>query len=284
MNSENQSTILSSLSASSESRRIQGLTTVLFAMVFCLWIGSVSRAETVTLSCPEVEATVGDKVDVVLNINGARSLAACQFAVVHDPKVLKVAEVSPGRLLENVNGMYEINSDTSGQTRAAGAFMQPISEDGELLKIAYEVIGEVGNSNPIRIEQAQAWQSNETEILIETDAGLVTINGVGGFALFWMVTLFLASALTGGVFVYVRQNRRPAATTPIPPPIQVDQPPTPPLAQNPPKLSIRVQCPACQKKLLAPRNKAGKRARCPGCEQQIVVPHMAPLAAAVPMN
>ena len=90
-----------------------------------------ASAETITLSMPEVKASVGDEVEVNVDLDGARNLVAWQFAVVHDPQVLKVTQVDAGSVSEGA--LLESNFEADGRTWIAGVRVQPVSSAGDLL-------------------------------------------------------------------------------------------------------------------------------------------------------
>lgn len=244
-----------------------------------LFLSNAALAETITLKLPEVDARVGDQIRVPLSVQGAKQMVAWQLVLVHDPSLLRVVETEPGELLDSANALLEFNSDNDGRIWIASASIQPISEDGELAVVIYEVIGEAGEKCSLTLEKAEAWQANETEILIETANGMVVV--AAGANLPWLAGIILAAiaALTVPLLVYRQSRNRGgsmyARSHVSRPTFRED-----PLAGHgcSDAFKIRITCPGCGKSLTAPARAAGKSARCSTCGEPMVVPRIAQLA------
>jgi hypothetical protein len=255
----------------------------LYSCFLFLLTVQMSLAETITLNLPEVEAEVGSTVEVPLKVEGAEQMVAWQLVLVHDPEKLQVIDAVPGKLLEDSSGLLEVNSDTPGRTWIASAAMQPIAGDGNLIVVRYEVIGQSGDNTELNIEKAEAWQGNETEILINTESGSIAMTDGG--SLWWLLlAALLAAVILGlGLFALIRykhlfsrlpQLQLPHAEPPTAGP-PVAEPPTFHQSLQASHEKIVVNCPNCSRKLKAKLEMAGRKAVCVKCGEAMVIPPLA---------
>ena len=140
-----------------------------------------SPVEPVTVSIGSAEGSVGDSVNVSINITNASNIGAMDIRVEYNVSILHATNVANGSMIESLPApivAYHI-----GYIDVNISFVtvpETIDGDGELFIVTFDLIGgEAGDSSPLEIE-AEAYRADvpPQPVQVEPVDGVVTVVGV----------------------------------------------------------------------------------------------------------
>lgn len=178
----------------------------------------VAHAATATLRVGSIQAPSGSAVEVPIEALGAPGIGPLQMELVYDPAVLTAESVTRGALLSG-NVLMESNVTPRGRVIIALVAADPLKGDGVIVKVRFKVIGGPGQQGVLTLENVKAWErSNQREVLVNTEAGKVTVAGAATDSSLWF--LLCAASLCGflllavaGILLWRRRRR----SGPMPP-------------------------------------------------------------------
>lgn len=220
-----------------------------------------ANASTV-LSIGTIQGEAGKDVEVPIRIQGAKDLKTLQVRLSCDPAVLEVKKVEVGGAAGSA--LVESDSDAQGFTGMGLYGGDPINADGVVFKVLAHVRGATGQTSPLKLEFARAWNgTNRTETLISGENGQFTVTGsafasqlnswwptaayvVGGLALL-LIVIAVARSLGG-------KKRAPSQSA-----ADAELPTFGTAA------AFDHRCTSCQQVINLPGSAIGKRFKCAGC-------------------
>lgn len=193
-----------------------------------LWFAgtSLASAAPVTLSLPTIEAKPGDVIELPISAKGAKGMSGLQMLLTFDPAVLEVVvsddaekTFSKGKILpERAIARVATEDMTPGRlpivfvggVDEAKKQMFAVEEDGVLLTVRFRVIGQSGQKAALAIEKAEAFQLNDMDMLVKTEAGEVAVIAVSNeFPWLWIAIGIGVLALLL-LLVLMTRRKRPA--------------------------------------------------------------------------
>lgn len=213
----------------------------------------LARAD-VTLKIGDAQGAAGREVEVPITISGSQTVGPIQFMVDYDPRFLEAVADPPGAEAKGIafgkvvrGGMVAQNATGGGEWRIAMRSDEPITQDGELLRLRFRVKGKAGDSCTLAFSAAEAWEKESLfAVQVRTQPGTFTVTGGAGSlvsALLGFAVILLV--IGGGIFLLLRFLRRrkdsatevrPSSPAPASPPAPAPAPiaPTsaPPAAQS----------------------------------------------------
>jgi len=135
----------------------------------------------VIVSIGSAEGSVGDSVDVSINITNASSIGAMDIRVAYNASILYATNVANGSLIESLPApivAYHLGYMSINISFAT--FPETIDGDGELFIVAFDLIdGEAGGSSTLEIA-AEAYKGSVpiVEVPVTTVNGVITVTGV----------------------------------------------------------------------------------------------------------
>jgi PKD repeat protein/subtilisin family serine protease len=154
----------------------QDFTAVLLGDVSGNWSAGVGQAlaqlaSTASLTLPNLYAEPGERITVTLDIAlDQAEVYGADIAVSYDQAVALADSVSAGDAAEGF--MTASNLDPPGQVRVAMAGAQPITDDGHLLALVFDVVGELGDASLLQITVAEL---NESGVTVQRQNGSVSV-------------------------------------------------------------------------------------------------------------
>jgi hypothetical protein len=135
----------------------QDFTAVLLGDVSGSWSaggGQARTANTASLALPDLYAEPGERITVTLDIALEQAeVYGADIAVSYDPAAILAVSVSVGGVAQDFQIASNLNQP--GLVRAAIAGAQPITDDGHLLNLIFDVVGELGDTSPLQITAAE---------------------------------------------------------------------------------------------------------------------------------
>jgi len=123
-----------------------------FALLLC-WV--VPTQAQLTLTLPELTASKGEQIEVDLTVKDYTNLFLCQFTIRWNPDVLRFKELSENALIDEPGLMINLNDSLDGFFRLISlhpSFTErSFDDDSALLKMKFEVTGEVGDTSILEI-------------------------------------------------------------------------------------------------------------------------------------
>jgi len=131
-----------------------------------------------TVSIGSAEGSVGDSVNVSINITNAPSIGAMDIRVAYNASILGAMNVINGSMIESLPapivayhiGYVDINISFV-------TYPEAINGDGELFIVTFDVVGgNAGDSSPLNLG-AEAYMTDLSPVALETVDGVVTVTG-----------------------------------------------------------------------------------------------------------
>jgi len=158
----------------SSSQMGQDFTAVLLGDVSGSWATGGDQAQaanTVSLTLPDLYAEPGEHITVTLEIAlDQAEVYAADIVVGYDPTIISAASVSTGDAAQDF--LTASNLNQPGVIRVAIANAQPLTESGHLLYLAFDVLGELGDTSPLQITAAEL---NEGGVAVQRQDGSVSV-------------------------------------------------------------------------------------------------------------
>jgi hypothetical protein len=219
----------------------------LIALLLVLNSAALIHAD-ITLKVADTKAAAGGEVDVPILISGSQTVGPIQFMIDYDPRLLEAMTDPPDAEPKNVvfgkvvkGGTLAQNPTGRGEWKIALRTDEPITQDGELLRLRFRVKGKKGDSCTLALDAAEAWEKESLfQVRVATQPGVVTIAG-GGLPLWALIAAVLAVLVLAGFLFFVVRRKRdgalvdsPAQTTTASPPAVAAQSPSSPASSAPP--------------------------------------------------
>ncbi len=128
--------------------------------------------ETVVLSLPEVSGDFGTFVSIPLTVSNVDGLRAADLTITYDPSVLALQDVTTGPLA--AGWACEANTTTPGTIVVSMATGMPVSGEGILLDLDFEVVGDPLDRSDLLMTTVLL---NDGAILANVDGGWFTVAG-----------------------------------------------------------------------------------------------------------
>ncbi|MGA9351773.1 MAG: M28 family peptidase [Anaerolineae bacterium] len=128
-------------------------------------------ANTASLVLPDLYAEPGERITVTLEITLAQAeVYGADIVISYDSTVVSANSVSSGDIAQDF--LIESNLNEPGLVRVAMAGAQPITDDGHLLALVFDVVGELGDTSPLQITAAEL---NEGGVIAQRQDGSVEV-------------------------------------------------------------------------------------------------------------
>lgn len=258
----------------SECRRIARFAMKLAAAILAVGVFGVQTvcADTVTVTVADVTVQAGDQVDVPIVVKGAVGMSAFQALLTYDPKVLEFsnesADVLRGEIVPS-NAIMQVQTTVPGRlpiiflggADAASQQVFAVQADGTLVTIRFKVIGAAGETTKFGLERAEAFQVSEMDLMVETQAGQLTIASSGiEFQWWWLA---VASGVVGLLLLIVWfRGGKPKQVRVRQSDSRAEEGELVAVADDE---SVKHQCVGCGRRMTIPPTLIGKKFKCPKC-------------------
>jgi hypothetical protein len=181
------------------------------ALLACLIVASalapLARADgPLLISIGPAEGAPGTEVAVPVNAKGVSDLGALQFRLTYDPAVLEGKKVERGPAGTNA-GIVDFNFGQEGRAGIGLASTKGLTGDGVLLTVVFTVRGSAGQSCPLKLDAARAWDAtNVAEALTQTQDGSFTVSSPASSH--WIWAAVVGSAILLLVILVIARSRR----------------------------------------------------------------------------
>lgn len=147
------------------------------AAMICLVTCASAAAVPVTVYVDDVEASSGGSVEVPVYFTGASDIGSMDLVLNYDSNVLQATGISGSDL--GSNSFMESNVAIPGEVTVALADSSGITGDGAVITVLFTVLGDVGSSSTISVEEAVLHNVGLVEVVTETADGVVTVADAG---------------------------------------------------------------------------------------------------------
>lgn len=172
---------------------------LIYALALVLLIIPSVSAEGVDISVNNQSVAVGSTMILPVSLRNAEELSEINLEISYDPAVLKFVGIELGEISRN--GIIEATESKPGTIVINMADTSGISQDGEFMKLSFNVTGADGSSSPISITSKGLRNLDKNDVSLNTNGGTVLVNGRGTKApLAGYITVF-ASALAMCFFI-----------------------------------------------------------------------------------
>jgi hypothetical protein len=160
----------------SSSQTGQDFTAVLLGDVSGNWPAGGDQAQaqaanSAPLALPNLYAEPGERITVALEISPDQAeVYGADIVVSYDSMVVSADSVSAGDVAQDF--LIESNLNQPELVRVAMAGAQPITDEGHLLDLVFNVVGELGDTSPLRIATAEL---NEGSVTAQPQDGSVSV-------------------------------------------------------------------------------------------------------------
>jgi len=128
-------------------------------------------ADTASLALPDLYAEPGERITVTLSITLEQAqLYAADLIITYNPAVLTAVAVATGETAQDF--LVSSNLGQSGTVRVALAGSQPLTGAGVLLHLAFDVVGQLGDTTALAIAGASL---NEDAITAQPADGVIQV-------------------------------------------------------------------------------------------------------------
>ena len=138
-------------------------------MLCLLCIVSLASAGSFTVSVSDTTGAKGSTVEVLINLEGASEVGSMDIVLTYDANILSAVDVEAGAL--GKNALIESNTANDGAVIIALADSSGINGDGAVAIVAFEVIGDVGTTSYLTLEEV---------LVYNLDLGAIIPNTVNG--------------------------------------------------------------------------------------------------------
>ena len=220
-----------------------------------------AEAATAKIKVASVNGPAGKEVSVPIHVESKDEMGCMQFALVYDPAILEVKGLEAGPLLP-ADATVDFKADQAGYLQ--GGFVCSVTKagakgDGAALKVVFMVKGQPGQKSPLKLEKVRAWETSDPEILVQTEAGELTV--VSPSQIPWLHIGIAAGVLVLLLLVFLiarRGHSQPATahaptTSAAPPRFAPDEP------------TFQHICKKCGGSIRLPRSMVGQTFQCAGC-------------------
>jgi hypothetical protein len=133
--------------------------------------GQAQAANTASLALPHLYAEPDERITVTLEIAlDQAEVYGVDIVVSYDPTVVSAASASAGDAAQDFVTASNLNQPDLAQVAMAGT--QPITDDGHLLALVFDVVGELGDTSPLQIT---AIELNEDGVTAQPQDGSISV-------------------------------------------------------------------------------------------------------------
>ena len=133
--------------------------------------GQAQAANTAALALPNLYAEPGERITVTLEIVlDQAEVYGVDIVVSYDSTVVSTASASAGDAAPDF--VAESNLNQPGLVRVAMAGAQPITDNGHLLSLEFDVVGELGDTSPLQITTIEL---NEGGVTAQPQDGSISV-------------------------------------------------------------------------------------------------------------
>lgn len=138
-------------------------------MLCLLCLVALASAGSLTVRMSNTTGAKGSTVEVPINLEGATEVGSMDIVLNYDADVLSAVDVEAGEL--GKNALIESNTANDGAVIIALADSSGINGDGAVAIVAFEVIGDVGTTSYLTLEEV---------LVYNLDLGAIIPNTVNG--------------------------------------------------------------------------------------------------------
>jgi hypothetical protein len=135
------------------------------------------HAEGFGLYISNQSVTTGMPVTVPVMITNAEELGEVSIEISYDPAVLKFSGADSGNVSKN--GIIESSEIVPGTVLINFEENSGISQNGEIMKLAFDVPGAEGSSSQIRITPKKIQNLDKNDVPADVRGGLIQVTGTG---------------------------------------------------------------------------------------------------------
>lgn len=181
-----------------------------FLLLTATLLGTLSgQAASVTLSVGSVEAAPGAEAEVPIALKGASGIGAMHLELTYDAAVLEAQSVDKGPLLGE-DALLDFNASEPGVLVVGLITLDALEGDGTALTARFAVKDDEGQSSPLRLENARAWDGKtRLDIPVTVEEGEFTVSPAASSLLspLMFVVLVASLLLLLALFVLLRRRR-----------------------------------------------------------------------------
>jgi hypothetical protein len=232
-----------------------------------------AEAATATVKVAKVNGPAGKEAIVPIHVQSKDEMGCMQFALVYDPAILEVKTVEAGPFLP-AGASVDHNKDQVGWLRS-GFVCSPskagVKGEGAVLNVVFTVKGQVGQKSSLKLEKVRAWESTDPEILVQTEAGELTV--VTPTTIPWLYIGIGAGVVVLLILLVMMARRGGRTAAPAPWPTAVPAAPAgaqPNAPGAPPRFApeeptFQHTCTKCNGVIRLPRSMVGQSFECAAC-------------------
>lgn len=179
---------------------------LLSVLLIAVFFTTAVCAEGVEVSVSDQSAAAGSTMILPVSLRNAEELSEVNLEISYDPAVLKFTGIELGEISRN--GIIEATESKPGTIVINVADTSGISQDGEFMKLSFNVIGADGASSPVSITSKGLLNLDKNDVPTNTKGGMVLVTGGGKKTPLAGYVPVFASALVMGIFILKRRKSR----------------------------------------------------------------------------
>ena len=148
-----------------------------FFLAITLIIVPVIGAEGVEVSVQNHSVATGSSMILPVSLRNAEELYEVNLEISYDPAVLKFTGIELGEVSRN--GIIEATETKPGTIVINVADTSGISQDGELMKLSFNVTGPEGTSSPVSITSKGFQNLDKNDVPTIVNGGMITVTRTG---------------------------------------------------------------------------------------------------------
>ena len=149
---------------------------ILIIVLGFLLVSHVS-AEGFELFINDQSVASGTLATIPVIIKNAEELAEVSFEISYDPAILKFSGADSGDISKN--GIFEVSETKPGTIFINFVEDSGISQDGEIMKLTFEVPGSIGSSAMINIIPKKIQNLDKNDVPFNVRSGTIKVTGSG---------------------------------------------------------------------------------------------------------
>ena len=155
----------------------RGIFFIVIALFILVFIIPQVTAEGFSITINDQSVSTGSQALIPIHITNAEELGEMNLEVTFDPSVLQFSSVDLGDISKN--GIIEATETRPGTIGINLVDDAGISQDGDLLKLKFDVIGNDGTSSTVSITPKGIYNLDKNDIPAESSSGKITVTGEG---------------------------------------------------------------------------------------------------------
>ena len=158
----------------------QGIFFIFAVLLMIVFIIPPVMAEGFLITINDQSVSTGSQALIPINITNAEELGEMNIEVTFDPSVIQFSSVDVGDISKN--GIIEATETRPGTILINLVDDAGISQNGDLLKLKFDVIGNDGTSSTVSITPKGIYNLDKKDIPAESSSGKITVTGEGSKA------------------------------------------------------------------------------------------------------